>query len=221
MTLDLGLDWRFIARLIPALLDGAKITVQLSILTMAITLIWGLVIAGAELSGGVLRPVTRGYVQIARNVPLLIQIYFAYFGLALAGLSLSGFSCGLLALCVQNGAITAEIYRGGLNSVGLRQYEAGYSLGMSRWTLLGNVIFPQVVARVVPPLTNQGIAIVKDTSLVTAIGVMDIMKVTNIWVEQSAATYEVFVTVMVLYIVLTSVVSVVGRLVERWWMVAV
>jgi ABC-type arginine transport system permease subunit len=89
-----------------------------------------------------------------------------YFGFSMGGFGLSGFASGLLALCMQNGGYVAEIYRGGLQSVSLRQYEAGRALGMRRWTLYTTVILPQVVARIIPPMTNQSISVIKDTSQV-------------------------------------------------------
>ena len=127
-----------------------------------------------------------------RNTPLLIQIYIIYFGFSMVGFGLSGFSSGLLALCIQNGGYVAEIYRGGLQSVSQLQYEAGRALGMRRWTLYTTVIMPQVIARVIPPMTNQAISIIKDTSQVAAIAVMEMMKVAEVWVESSANTYDVF-----------------------------
>jgi ABC-type amino acid transport system permease subunit len=150
-----------------------------------------------------------------RNTPLLIQMYLVYFGLSMVGIPLSGFASGLLALCLQNGGYVAEIYRGGLQSVSQRQYEAGRALGMRRWTLYRSVILPQVIARVVPPLANQGISITKDTSQVAAIAVMEIMKVAQVWVESSANTYDVFLAVALIYLVLTSVVSLGARVAER------
>jgi len=145
----------------------------------------------------------------------LIHMYIIYFGLSLAGIPLSGFASGLLALCLQNGGYVAEIYRGGLQSVSFRQFEAGQALGMRRWTLYRSVILPQVAARIIPPLANQGISITKDTSQVAAIAVMDIMKVAQVWVESSANTYDVFLAVGLIYLVLTSVISLGARVVER------
>jgi polar amino acid transport system permease protein len=142
-------------------------------------------------------------------------MYIVYFGLSLAGIPLSGFASGLLALCLQNGGYVAEIYRGGLQSVSTRQYEAGRALGMRRWTLYRSVILPQVIARVIPPLANQGISITKDTSQVAAIAVMEVMKVAQVWVESSANTYDVFLAVGLIYLVLTSVVSLGARVAER------
>jgi His/Glu/Gln/Arg/opine family amino acid ABC transporter permease subunit len=208
-------DLNFIARLMPALLQGAEVTVELAVLTMAICLVWGLLVALAQAARGPLGWLAGAYIQIVRNTPLLIQMYIVYFGLSLAGLPLSGFLCGLLALCLQNGGYVAEIYRGGLQSMSLRQYEAGRALGMRRWTLYRVVVLPQVVARVIPPLANQGISITKDTAQVAAIAVMDIMKVAQVWVESSANTYDVFLAVAFIYLTLTTVIALAARFAER------
>jgi len=208
-------DPHFIARLIPALLEGAVVTVELASLTMAICLVWGLLVALAHSVRGPLGWIAGAYIQLVRNTPLLIQLYLVYFGFSMAGFGLSGFASGLLALSAQNGGYIAEIYRGGLQSVSLRQFEAGRALGMQRWTLYRMVILPQVVARVIPPLTNQGIAIVKDTSQVAAIAVMEIMKITEVWVETSANTYDVFLGAALIYLALTSITGLAGKFAER------
>jgi polar amino acid transport system permease protein len=208
-------DPNFIARLIPALLDGVEVTIELAVLTILICLVWGLLIALAQGTRGPLSWLASAYIQIVRNTPLLIQMYLVYFGLGMAGLPLSGFLCGLLALCLQNGGYVAEIYRGGLQSVSARQHEGGRALGMRRWTLYRVVVLPQVIARVIPPLANQGISIVKDTSQVAAIAVMDVMKIAQIWVESSANTYDVFLGVALVYLTLTTIVSFGARFAER------
>jgi len=209
------IDLHFIARLLPALLQGAVVTVELAVLTMLICVVWGLLVALAQATRGPLSWLAGGYIQLVRNTPLLIQMYIVYFGLPMLGLGLTGFTSGLLALCLQNGGYVAEIYRGGLQSVSPRQYEAGRALGMRRWTLYRVVILPQVIARVIPPLANQGISITKDTAQVAAIAVMDVMKVAQVWVESSANTYDVFLAVALIYLVLTSVISLGARLAER------
>lgn len=205
----------FLVRLFPALLEGAEVTVELALLTMAICVVWGLLVALAQATRGPLGWAAGAYIQLVRNTPLLIQMYIVYFGLSLAGIPLSGFASGLLALCLQNGGYVAEIYRGGLQSVSARQYEAGRALGMRRWTLYRVVVLPQVIARVIPPLANQGISITKDTAQVAAIAVMDVMKVAQVWVESSANTYDVFLAVALIYLVLTSVISLGAKVAER------
>ncbi|MEJ0015142.1 MAG: amino acid ABC transporter permease [Acetobacteraceae bacterium] len=208
-------DPNFIARLIPALIEGAEVTVELAVLTFGICLVWGFIVALANSSHGPLAWIAGGYIQAVRNTPLLIQMYIVYFGFSMIGFGLSGFGSGLLALCIQNGGYMAEIYRGGLQSVSQRQYEAGRALGMRRLALYRIVIIPQVVARIIPPMTNQAISIIKDTSQVAAIAVMDVMKVAQVWVESSANTYDVFLGVAIIYLVLTSVATLIGRLFER------
>src|SRR5258708_39365938 len=199
----------------PALLEGAEVTVELALLTIAICLVWGLVVALAQATRGPLGWLAGGYVQIVRNTPLLIQMYLVYFGFSMGGFGLSGFASGLLALCMQNGGYVAEIYRGGLQSISARQYEAGRALGMRRWTLYRVVVMPQVIARVIPPLANQGVSIIKDTSQVAAIAGMDIMKIAQIWVESSSNTYDVFLGVAIIYLCLISLASLAGKLFER------
>ncbi len=208
-------DIHFIARLIPALLEGAVITVELAVLTFLICLVWGLLVALAQATRGPLSWIAGGYIQAVRNTPLLIQLYIIYFGFAMGGFPLSGFMSGLLALCIQNGGYVAEIYRGGLQSVSQRQFEAGRALGMRRWTLYTTVIMPQVIARVIPPMTNQAISIIKDTSQVAAIAVMEMMKVAEVWVESSANTYDVFAGVAIIYLVLTSIAGLIGKAAEH------
>jgi His/Glu/Gln/Arg/opine family amino acid ABC transporter permease subunit len=209
------LDPHFIARLIPALIEGAEVTVELAILTFAICLIWGLIVALARTTLGPLSWIAGAYIQVVRNTPLLIQLYIVYFGLSMIGMGLSGFASGLLALCIQNGGYMAEIYRGGLQAVSMRQHEAGLALGMRRWTLYSTVIIPQVIARIIPPMTNRAISITKDTSQVAAIAVMEMMKVAEVWVESSANTYDVFLGVALIYLALTSVAGLAGKLAER------
>jgi polar amino acid transport system permease protein len=208
-------DIHFIARLIPALLEGAVITVELAVLTFLICMVWGLLVALAQATRGPLSWIAGGYIQAVRNTPLLIQLYIIYFGFAMGGFPLSGFMSGLLALCIQNGGYVAEIYRGGLQSVSQRQFEAGRALGMRRWTLYTTVIMPQVIARVIPPMTNQAISIIKDTSQVAAIAVMEMMKVAEVWVESSANTYDVFAGVAIIYLVLTSIAGLIGKAAEH------
>ena len=210
------MDLSFVARFLPSLLEGTLVTLELSVLAIAAALILGMVIALAALSGRKALTLSAGaFVQSMRNTPLLVQLYLVYFGLGMIGLGLSAFVSGLIALTAQNSAYIAEIYRGGLQSVSIRQFEAGRALGMRRSTLYTTVILPQVIARVVPPLTNQSISIIKDTSQVAAIAVMEIMKITEVWVETSANTYDVFLGAALIYLALTSIAGLIGKLAER------
>jgi ABC-type amino acid transport system permease subunit len=106
-----------------------------------------------------------------------------------------------------------------LPTVSIWQFEAGRALGMRRWTLYTTVILPQVITRVIPPLTNQSIAIIKDTSQVAAIAVMEIIKITEVWVETTASIYDVFLVAALIYLTLTSIAGLAGKLGSPAWSV--
>jgi len=206
----------FLARYLSVFLEGALVTVELALAAIAIVIVWGLVVAVARLSRvRGLAPLAGGYIQLMRNTPLLVQIYFIYFGFAMAGFGLSGFASGLLALCLQNGAYAAEIYRGGLQSLSVKQIEGGRALGMTPWLTFRIVVLPQAVARVVPPLGNQFVLILKDTSIVSAIAVGELTHVGKLLSERTAATYEIFFVLAAFYLVMTSIVTTLVRLYER------
>ena len=205
-----------LARYLSVFLEGALVTVELALSAIAIVIVWGLMVAAARLSRlPGLAVLAGGYIQLMRNTPLLVQIYFIYFGFAMAGFALSGFASGLLALCLQNGAYAAEIYRGGLQSLSVKQIEAGRALGMTPWLTFEIVVLPQVIARVIPALGNQFVLILKDTSIVSAIAVGELMHVGKLLSERTAATYEIFFVLAAFYLVMTSIVTTLVRLYER------
>jgi polar amino acid transport system permease protein len=206
----------FLARYLSVFLEGALVTLELALAAIAIVIVWGLVVAVARLSRvPALNALAGAYIQLMRNTPLLVQIYFIYFGLAMAGFGLSGFASGLLALCLQNGAYVAEIYRGGLQSLSVKQIEGGRALGMTPWLTFRIVVLPQAIARVVPALGNQFVLILKDTSIVSAIAVGELTHAGKLLSERTAATYEIFFVLAAFYLVMTSIVTTLVRLYER------
>ena len=215
------LDWRFIARSLPLFLAGLTVTIQLSLLTIVIAIVWGLVVACGRMSRHwTLRTLAGAYIEVVRNTPLLVQMYFIYFGFAMAGYGLAGFTAGLLALSLQNGGYLAEIFRAGIESISALQIEGAKALGMRRWLILRVVILPQATVRVIPPLANQFILIIKDTSLVSAIAVGDLMQAGKLLSERTAASYEIFLILALFYLSLTSLVAGSLRLLETRYAIA-
>jgi polar amino acid transport system permease protein len=209
------LDWRFVERSLPFFLSGLTVTLELSILAIAIAIVWGLAVAFGRMSRyRALRAAAGGYIELVRNTPLLVQMYFIYFGFAMAGYGLSGFLSGLLALSLQNGGYLAEIFRAGIQSISVLQIEGAKALGMRRGLILRLVVLPQAVVRVIPPLGNQFILIIKDTSLVSAIAVGDLMQAGKLLSERTGASYEIFVILALFYLALTSLVAGIQRLLE-------
>jgi His/Glu/Gln/Arg/opine family amino acid ABC transporter permease subunit len=210
------LDLNFVLRTLPTFVNGLVVTVELSVLTIFFAMVWGLVVAFGRMSRNrPIRTLAGAYIEVVRDTPVLVQMYFIYFGFSMAGFGLSGFMSGLLALSLQNGGYVAEIYRAGIESISIRQVEGGVALGMSRWDVMSIVVLPQALVRVIPPLTNQFIVIIKDTSLVSAIAVAELTQIGKLIAERTAATYEVFLTIAVFYLAMTGIVSGLSRLAER------
>lgn len=209
------LDLYTMEQALPVLLNGLLVTLALSALAILLSLVWGLVLVTGRLSRlAPLRVLCDVYLQLMRNTPVLVQMYFFYFGFALAGLRLSGFASGLLAMVLQNGGYMSEIYRAGIETVGARQREAGLALGMRPGEAFRIVVLPQAVRLVLPPMANQFVSIVKDTALVSTLSVADMMFEARMLIDRTAATYEVFAVLGVMYLALTAGVAVLMRLAE-------
>lgn len=198
-------DLTFVWRNLPIFVDGLIVTIELSTAAVFLALVWGLVVAFGRLSlRKALRWPASAFIEVMRNTPVLVQMYVVFFGSAVLGFPLSGFASGLLALTLQNGAYFAEIYRAGVDSVGHRQAEAGKALGMYGWKLFFIVILPQALRRVLPPIGNQGVAIIKDTALVSTFSVAELTFEARVLTDRTAAATETFATLAAFYLVLTA-----------------
>lgn len=162
---------------LPLLLKGAGLTLALSVSSMALAILVGLCLAFLRRFGpGVVRVLATGYVEFFRGTPLLIQLTMIYFGLPELGLKLEPFWAGVLALGLNYAAAEAENYRAGLESVPLGQWEAAAVLGLSRAQTLRHVVGPQAVRVAIPPMTNDFIALLKDSSLVSLVTLTELTK---------------------------------------------
>lgn len=201
----------------PAFTSAMQMTIAIALLSMVIALAWGLIVVALRMSP---RLIVRGpavaYIELMRNTPLLLQVYVIYFGLPLAGLLLSGFMCGVIAVASQHGAFLAEIYRGGIESISDRQREAGKALGMTRLKVMRYVVLPQALVNISPAISNQLVILLKDTAVVSAIGVLELTLTAKLTIERSAASVEIFILIAVLYLILTSLLGIVVRVLESW-----
>lgn len=205
----------YVASNASALIDGLIHTVLLSLFAMALAVAWGLILVIPRLFRirWISVPVLA-YIELFRNTPLLIQVYLIYFGLPLIGVPLSAFLCGVLAIALQHGAFLAEIYRGGIESISKHQWQASRALGLRTGQLMRLVILPQAFNKLVPALTNQLIILVKDTSVIAAIGVMELTLTGKILVERSGASFQIFVIIALIYLSITSLLGFFLRVLE-------
>ena len=173
--------WQAAARYLPALLRAAVITILLSCLSMALAVVAGALIASGRIYGSApLRVVLTGYVEIIRGTPLLLQLFVLYFGLA-AFVQLPAFVAALLGLGLNYAAYESEIYRGALEAVPIGQLESARTLGFSERQILMLIRAPQAFRLALPPMTNDFVALLKDSSLVSVITVVELTKETSIF----------------------------------------
>lgn len=208
-------DWAAIARGLPYLLEGAALTVLISALAMVLALGVGLALAVlSQVPGRVVRRLVGAYVEVFRNTPLLIQIFIVYFGLPQLGLRLSPFLSGLAALALYAAAYNTEIFRAGLEAVPKGQYEAARSTGLGELAVLRYVIVPQAVRISFPALGNNLVSLVKNSSLVSTIGMVELMFVANDISFNNFRTFEIYGATAVMYIVLITALTRLLRLSE-------
>lgn len=208
------MDFAFIRTNAPFLLEGAAMTVALAGLALLGATLGGVLVAGLTTSRLTpLRWVGNAFVELMRNTPILVQVFVLYFGMPAVGLRLSAFASAVLALSLQNSAYIGEIYRAGLESVHPRQREAALALGMLPRTALWAIVAPQALRRILPPLGNQLIIIVKDTSVASTIAVAELTQAGKLLLDRSAAPYETFATVALFYLAMSATVAGVLKLV--------
>ncbi len=197
------------------LLVGLKTTLYISSISLLFALIIGLLTALCRLSGSsVARGLAVFYLEISRNTPLLIQIFFIYFVLGPA-LGLDRLPSAILALSLFEGAYASEIFRSGIQAVAKGQYEAAQSLGLTTLNTYRHIIIPQALRTVLPPLTSQAISLIKDSALVSTIAIYDLTMQGQALVAESYLTFEIWFTVAILYLIITVFLSLVVGILEK------
>lgn len=199
------------------LLGGLKYTIALSVISILISVVIGLLIALAGLSPfRWLRNVNRVYVELVRSVPLLVLILWVYYGLPeLVGLNLGVFWAGVIALAVGDSAFQAEIFRAGIQSIARGQLEAARSISLSYWDTMRYIVLPQALRRILPALGNQFVYVLKMSSLVSVIGMQELTRRANELVVTEYRALEIYSVLVLEYLVLILIVSAGVRWLER------
>lgn len=209
-------DWAYAAAILPALLEGLVITVQATALGMVVALTLGLAMAVVRQGGPRWLGWSVGqFIEFVRSTPLLIQLYFLFYVLPEIGVALSPLATGILALGVHYAAYCAEVYRAGINGVSRGQWEAAASLGFSPWQSWRRVVLPQALPPVIPALGNYLVAMFKDTPLLSAITVMEVLQVAKITGAESFRYLEPLTLVGVMFLALSLAAAQLIRGLER------
>lgn len=211
-------DWSVIWPALPILLEGAKMTLIISVLGLLGGLIIGLVAGFARAYGGwITNHLALVFIEVIRGTPIVVQVMFIYFALPMAfpDLRIDPFTAAVVTIMINSGAYIAETTRGAVLSINKGFCEAGLALGLSRGATLRYVIMPLALRRMLPPLGNQWIVSIKDTSLFIVIGVAELTRQGQEIIAGNFRALEIWSAVAIIYLIITLVLSFVLRRIEK------
>lgn len=205
------------------MLDGAKISILVAVLGVTFGTILGVLAAACKISRNrVLRVIGNVYVELIRGTPMLLQLSFFYLGIPMMVQMITGsyWACdaltmGIIAISINSGAYSCELIRSAIQSVDKGQWEAGKSIGLNYHQIMWKIILPQAFKRIIPPLANEFIVLIKDSSLISTIGVIDLMKSSTILGAQYYNYFFPMIGAGIVYLILTLTISQITKRVER------
>lgn len=211
-----GLDWGILWANRFLLLQGAGTTVSLAVLAAAFGMLIGLLMALVRVANvPFLAQYAQGYTEVFRGSPLLLQLFWIWFGLPLIGVPINGFAAAVLGLSLNAGAFFGEIFRAGILAVPRGQTEAAYASGMTYLQAMRYVVLPQIVRSSLPPLIGQQISLVKDTSLASLISFQELMLMTQSIIDRTHRIFELYIGAAAVYFLICYPLSQLVRTVER------
>ena len=210
------MDWGYIVKYLPLFKKAALLTLRIGWIGIIIAIIVGLVCAVIQFYKlPVISKVVGIYIELSRNTPLLVQLFFIYYGLPKIGISTNPDICGIAGLAFLGGSYMAEAFRSGLEAIDPIQQESAASLGMNRYQIMRFVIFPQAASISIPSFVANVIFLLKETSVFSAISLMDLMFTAKDLIGLYYKTTESLFLLVVFYLVILLPVSLLGSLVER------
>ena len=210
------LDWAFVSRYAPFFVTGAEMTLFISVFGIALAILTGLVCAAIETARiPVLRQIVRVYIEVSRNTPLLVQLYFLYFGLPKLGCVWSAEMCAIIGLGFLGGSYMSEAMRAGLEAVPQIQRENAYMLGLSSRQTMLHVVIPQAISTSIPGVVANVIFLIKESSVVSAIALADVMYMAKDLIGMYYTTYEALFLLIVTYLIILLPISIIGTWLER------
>ena len=210
------MDFQFIKPYAPMYVEAAKLTMSIALLGILLSTLVGFICCLIRYYKiPILQRVIGMYIELSRNTPLLIQLFFLYFGLPKLGIFLSSYACGVLGLTFLGGSYMAEAFRSGLESIPDIQMESGLSLGLTKWQVLRYIIFPQAVAVSLPAFSANVIFLIKETSVFSVVALADLMYVAKGLIGLYYKTDESLLMLVVAYLVLLLPISLILSVIEK------
>jgi len=212
----MSIDWNFIVTSLPLYEKAAWLTLKLAFAGIFLSLVIGLLCSIIlYFKVKVIDIVVQAYIELSRNTPLLVQIFFLYFGLPKLGLKMSEGTCAIIGLAFLGGSYMAEAFRSGLEAVGKSQIESGISIGLSRIQLVRYVIIPQAFSVSMPSLSANCIFLLKETSILGAISIIDVTNLTKDLIGMYYRTFESLAMLVVVYLIMILPLSFILSWLER------
>ena len=209
--------FEYVGQCMPQLTMGLKLTLQMTILSLVLAVIVGMITCLFSISK--VKPlnwISGIYLSLIRGTPLMVQAFFIYFGITGAlGIRITTFSAAILVLCLNAGAYLSEIFRSGIAAVNKGQMEAARSLGLPYGVAMRKIILPQAIRIVIPSVLNQFIITLKDTSILSVIGCGELMRQGQLIVARNYESFKTYAIVAVMYYVVVVVLTKIFQLVER------
>ncbi len=209
---------------LPVLLKGAGLTLRLTVVTLPFAVLLGLIscilgmtnIRDLKLVSWIMRSISNVYIAVIRGTPVLVQVFFIYFGITqFTGTKMTAYVAGVICLSLNAGAYLSEIFRGGIQAVNKGQMEAARSLGMPYGNSMIKIILPQAFRIVIPSIVNQFIITLKDTSIISVIGLMELTMQGKQIIARNFRSFEIWIMVGVIYFVMNYALSKVSQFIER------
>ncbi len=208
----------YVLQILPHLIEGTGVTLQVFAITLVLSMPLGLVLALLRISRfGVVSGAVNGYIWLMRGTPLMLQMLFNYFALPFVpviGIKLPDFPAAIVAFVLNYAAYFAEIFRAGIQSIGRGQYEAARVLGMTYPQTMRRIVLPQVIKRILPPVSNETITLVKDTSLIYVLAMNDLLRAARGIVQRDFSTTP-FVVAAAFYLIMTLVLTYIFQRMEK------
>lgn len=199
-----NLDFSFLKEYFPVFLDGAMWTLMISAITVILGSILGMLLCIMKRSKiKILNFISTSYVEVIRGTPLLLQIYIVYFGLPSFGLQLEVLPSCIIAISLNSAAYVSEIIRAGIEAVDKGQLEAARSLGMNEAIAMRLVVFPQAIKNILPPIGNEFVAIIKESSMASTIGVAELMYSSKMVTGATYKGFEPLMIIAIFYFIMT------------------
>jgi len=202
---------------IPFIIDAVFVTIKITAMSFLLSVFIAILVGSIRAMNvsKILDVILMVYVEVFRGTPLLIQLFFIYYGLPSVGITMSGTVAAVLGLSLNGGAYISEIIRAAILSVPIGQFEAAKSLGMNRFESMRHIILPQAIRITIPPLVNSFSSLLKESSLISVLAITELTRIGQLIYTRTSRPFEIYLTIGLIYLVLVSIISIGSFKIEK------